>query len=76
MEKLVNGLTRLQGNARGSNNFSRSSKEVRDDYQDCFNSPEGAISWQTDVVTSTRNSFDIDIKFIGHLNILATDYVE
>ena len=27
-------------------------------YKYYFNSPEGAVRWQTDVVTSTRNSFD------------------
>ena len=58
LEQLLASLSRLQGNARGSNNFSRSAKEVRDDYNDYFNSFEGAVSWQTDVVTSTRNSFD------------------
>ena len=32
LEQLLASLSRLQGNARGSNNFSRSAKEVRDDY--------------------------------------------
>ena len=42
----------------GSNIFTKQAKEVRDDYRDYFNSPEGEVSWQLDMVTSTTNTFD------------------
>ena len=34
------GLSRLDRNARGSNNSSKSAQKVRDDYKEYFNSPE------------------------------------
>ena len=54
------GLSRLDRNARGSNsnNSSKSAQEVRDDYEEYFNSPEGAVTWQMDAVTSTTDPFD------------------
>ena len=44
--------------SRGSNNFSRSAKEVRDAFKDYFNSQAGAVSWQWDMIKSTVNPFD------------------
>ncbi|CAB3987398.1 Hypothetical predicted protein [Paramuricea clavata] len=52
-------LSRLQRNARGSNNSSRSAQQVRDDYKDYFNSPEGAVIWQNNAVTATTDPFDL-----------------
>ena len=52
------GLSRLDRNARGSNNSSKSAQQVRDDYKEYFNSPEGAVSWQIDAVTLTTDPFD------------------
>ena len=54
----VTGLNGFHGNDRGSNNCSALAKKVRDDFNNYFNSPEGAVSWQTEITTSTRNSFD------------------
>ena len=45
------GLSRLDRNARGSNNSSKSVQKVQDDYKEYFNSPEGVVTWQMDAVT-------------------------
>lgn len=42
----------------GSNNYSRSAKEIRDDFRDYFNSKEGSVPWQWETVLSTRDPFD------------------
>ena len=42
----------------GSNNYSRVAKQVRENFKDYFNSEEGSLSWQLQMVTSTINSFD------------------
>ncbi|CAB3993019.1 Hypothetical predicted protein [Paramuricea clavata] len=42
----------------GSNNYSKSAKNVRDDFKEYFNSKQGAVSWQMDMVTRTLNTFD------------------
>ena len=52
----VQGLTVL--GTQGSNNFSRIAKEVRSDFKDLFNSPQGEVSWQNHVVQSTSDPFD------------------
>ena len=54
----IAGLSRLHRHARGSNNSSRSAQQVRDEYKDYFNSPEGSVIWQTDAVMATTDSFD------------------
>ena len=52
------GFSKLDRHARGSNNSSKSAQKVRDDYKEYFNSPEGAVTWQVDAVTSTTDPFD------------------
>lgn len=42
----------------GSNNYSRSAKEVREDFMLYFNSTEGAVDWQWDYVNRTIDPFD------------------
>lgn len=47
----------------GSNNYSRSAKEVRDDFKDYFNSPQGAIKlltgrWTLSVVHQIHTMID------------------
>ena len=42
----------------GSNNYSRLSKMVRDNFCTYFNSNEGSVPWQLPSVQSTSNSFD------------------
>ena len=42
----------------GSNNYSRLSKMVRDNFCNYFNSNEGSVPWQLPSVQSTSNSFD------------------
>ena len=39
----------------GSNNYSRTAKQVRDDFKDYFMN-EGAVDWQWATVTRTGNS--------------------
>lgn len=55
----VVGLTGLHQSVRGSNNYSNLAKKVRDAYKDYFNSSEGAVPWQNDILSSTTNTFDI-----------------
>ena len=43
---------------QGSNNFARTAKEVRNAFKDYFNSTEGAVAWQNEMVNSTSNPFD------------------
>ena len=38
----------------GSNNFSRDAKTVREDFLNFFNSPQGEVPWQYEVVTRTH----------------------
>ena len=52
----VQGLTVL--GIQGSNNLFRIAKEVRNDFKDLFNSPQGEVSWQNHVVQSTSDPFD------------------
>ncbi|CAB3994830.1 Hypothetical predicted protein [Paramuricea clavata] len=54
----TDGLSRLDRNARGSNNSSKSAQQERDDYKEYFNSPTGAVTWQIDAVTATTDPFD------------------
>ena len=54
----VQGLTGL--GIQGSNNFTRIAKEVRNDFKDLFNSAQGEVSWQKNVVQSTSDPFDED----------------
>ena len=54
--RLNHGLVAL--NQAGSNNYSREAKLVRDDFRDYFNSSEGSVPWQWDIVRSTINPFD------------------
>ena len=35
---------------QGSNNYSFSAKEVRDNYKDYFNSDTGSVPWQSDII--------------------------
>ena len=42
----------------GSNNYSKSVKNVCDDFKEYFSSQQGAISWQMDIVTRTLHTFD------------------
>ena len=44
----------------GSNNYSQDAKGVREAFRDYFNSPEGRVPWQYQMVTSTHNPFDDD----------------
>ena len=54
----VQALTGL--GIQGSNNFTRIAKEVRNDFKDLFNSAQGEVSWQKNVVQSTSDPFDED----------------
>ena len=40
------GLSRLDRDARSSNNSSKSAQKVGDDYKEYFNSLEGAVPWK------------------------------
>jgi len=42
----------------GSNNYSKSAKEIRDDFRDYFCSEEGSVPWQWETVLRTRDPFD------------------
>lgn len=42
----------------GSNNYSKSAKEIRDDFRDYFNSNEGSVPWQWETVLRTHDPFD------------------
>ena len=42
----------------GSNNYTRSAKEVRDNFREYFNSPAGSVPWQWETVSSTQDPFD------------------
>ena len=55
----VDGLRVLDKNARGSNNYSKEAKQVSYNFRKYFNSPQGAVSWQTEKPQATINSFDI-----------------
>ena len=37
-----------------SNNYTRNAKETREDYMRYFNSPEGSLAWQNDIVSRTE----------------------
>ena len=42
----------------GSNNYSKTAKETRDLFMNYFNSEEGSVSWQIDMVHRVSNPFD------------------
>ena len=42
----------------GSNNYSKSAKDTRDDFKEHFNSQQGAVNWLMDMVTRTLHAFD------------------
>ena len=42
----------------GSNNYSRSAKETRDNFRDYFCSAAGSVPWQLNAVRSTQDLFD------------------
>ena len=42
----------------GSNNYSREAKRIRDQFKDYFCSPEGAVSWQWNMVIRTSHLSD------------------
>ena len=48
----------------GSNNYSKSAKNVRDDFRNYFNCHEGSVSWQLDMITCTSNAFDERLSVI------------
>ena len=52
-EAVCDGLLSIQ--KLGSNNYSKSAKEVRDRFKNYFCSPEGAVEWQVEKVTRTYN---------------------
>ena len=41
-----------------SNNHSKSAKEIRNLFMEYFNSDEGAVHWQVDMVSRTSNNYD------------------
>lgn len=48
----------IQINSKGSNNFARIAKEVRDNFKEYFNSVQGSIPWRDKVdKNSTTNAF-------------------
>ena len=51
------GLVPLSSSS-SSNNYTKSAKDIREDFKTYFNSPEGAVSWQWDYVNRTINPFD------------------
>ncbi|XP_057310152.1 uncharacterized protein LOC130648138 [Hydractinia symbiolongicarpus] len=48
-----NGLLPIAN--QGSNNFSRSAAQIRDQFCRYFNSPAGSLSWQWDIVNTTAD---------------------
>ena len=52
-ETICDGLQTIQ--KLGSNNYSKSAKEVRDRFKNYFCSPEGAVEWQVEKVVRTYN---------------------
>ena len=57
----ANGVQDLTGlGIQESNNFTRISKEVRNDFKDLLNTPQGEVSWQNHVVKSTSDLLDED----------------
>ena len=44
--------------AQGSNNSTRTAKEVQNDSKDYYNSKHGKLSWQREIVQSTTSLFD------------------
>ena len=51
----------------GSNNYSKSAKDVRDDFKEYLNSQQGAVSWQIDMVIRSLHtltkSFNYKLKY-------------
>ena len=55
----VQGYTGLAPiHSLGSNNYSRTAKDVREEFKKYFNSPESAVSCQQDHISRTINPFD------------------
>ena len=52
-EAVCDGLLLIQ--KLGSNNYSKSAKEVCDHFKNYFCSPEGPVEWQVEKVTRTQN---------------------
>ena len=48
-----NGLVSLT--QAGSNNYSKDAKQFRENFCQYFNSPEGEIPWQYDMISATRS---------------------
>ena len=54
-ETVCDGLESIQ--KLGSNNYSKSAKEVRDRFKNYFCSTEGEVEWQVEKVTRTYNQW-------------------
>ena len=48
-----NGLVSIT--QAGSHNYSKDAKQIRDDFCQNFNSPEGEVPWQYDLLSATRS---------------------
>ena len=47
----------------GTNNYSRTAKEVRDSFKRYFSSNEGMVTWNLDYITRTVDPFDdVDVS--------------
>ena len=57
--KDIGGVKQLPFNMRGSNNYSKEAKQVRDDFRAYFNSEEGSVEWQNDITNATINPLDL-----------------
>ena len=62
---MVQCLTGL--GIQGSNNFTGITKEVCNDFKDLFNSPQGEVRLQNDVVQSTSDPLDEDSQTVNFI---------